>query len=290
MLKVLDLFSGIGGFSLGLESTGGFETVAFCEQDKHCQKVLKKHWPDKIIFDDVKKLYRVGQHLFDGPTEINTDIDVICGGFPCQDVSVANTKGKGLKGEKSNLWHEYKRLIKEVKPRWCIIENVANLRARGLATVLKNLNEIGYDCEWHIIPASAVGAPHRRERIWIIAHPNSDKLREQPGRCEWKDWKKETEFKNNDKVITNTVGPRLQRYIQERITILQRNEKRLTEFVDKKVLSFGEFKYWYSRALRKRDGVSNRVDRNRLKQLGNAVVPQIPKIIGEAILKYERRL
>ncbi|MDA0843846.1 MAG: DNA (cytosine-5-)-methyltransferase [Bacteroidetes bacterium] len=161
-MKILDLFSGIGGFSLGLEKAG-WQTVAFCEIDKHCQAILKKHWPEVVIFDDITKLSK---------SNLSSDIDVICGGFPCQDISVAGHQ-KGITGDRSNLWKEYKRLINEFKPKYAIIENVANLRNKGLVTVLQDLAEIGYDAEWHCIPASAVGAPHRRDRIWIIAYSRS---------------------------------------------------------------------------------------------------------------------
>ena len=164
-LKVLDLFSGIGGFSLGLERTEGFETVAFCEIDKKARQVLRKHWPDTPIFDDVTTLKG---------DQIGT-VDVICGGFPCQDISYAG-RGAGLAGERSGLWFEFHRLIKEVRPKWVIAENVSALRSRGLDTVLRSLAEIGYDAEWHCIPASAVGAPHRRDRVWIVAYPQCDGL------------------------------------------------------------------------------------------------------------------
>lgn len=162
-LKVLDLFSGIGGFSLGLERAG-METVAFCEIDEHCHKVLNKHWPDIPIHSDVKKLK--GKNF--------KNVDVICGGFPCQDISVAGQK-KGFKHDgkrtRSGLWEEFKRIIKEVEPRYAIIENVANLRNIGLNQVIKDLWSIGYGCEWHIISARSVGACHLRERLWIIAYP-----------------------------------------------------------------------------------------------------------------------
>ena len=189
-LKVLDLFSGIGGFSLGLERTGGFETVAFCEIDEHARKVLNKNWPGTPLFRDVEKLRVRGSLLGDIRLEAGhltyaidaNDIQVICGGFPCQDISVAGKK-EGLKGERSGLWREFKRLIKEIKPRYAIIENVANLRSNGLQQVLKDLWQIGYASEWHIISARSVGAPHLRERIWIVAYPDSEGLEGQRISC-----------------------------------------------------------------------------------------------------------
>jgi len=162
--KVLDLFSGIGGFSLGLQNTGGFETVAFCEIEPFCHKVLKKHWQDVPIYNDIKEL-NYGTLQADGiePT-------VITGGFPCQDISVAGEQ-KGIIGERSSLWSEYARLIEDVRPTWAIIENVPTLRSKGLTLVLQNLSEIRYNAEWHCIPCSSIGGLHRRDRIWIIAYP-----------------------------------------------------------------------------------------------------------------------
>lgn len=186
-LKILDLFSGIGGFSLGLEKTGGFETVAFCEIDSYCQQVLKKHWPETPVLKDVTKVSYLGESICEqGYDWYSGPVDVICGGFPCQDISVAGKK-KGLideegKKTRSGLWFEFKRLINQIKPKYVIIENVANLRSNGLATVIKDLWEIGYVGEWHIISARAVGACHLRERIWIIAYPYSSSIRNQ---SEW---------------------------------------------------------------------------------------------------------
>jgi len=162
--KVLDLFSGIGGFSLGLQNTGGFETVAFCEIEPYCHKVLKKHWQDVPIYNDIKELD------YDTLQADGIKPDVITGGFPCQDISVAGP-GKGIIGERSSLWSEYARLIKDVRPTWAIIENVSALRSKGLTLVLQNLSEIGYNAEWHCIPCTAVGGLHRRDRLWIIAYP-----------------------------------------------------------------------------------------------------------------------
>ena len=146
-MNVLDLFSGIGGFSLGLERAG-FTTVAFCEIDPYARAVLRKHWPLVPQFEDVRDLTADALSRYDiGP------IDVICGGFPCQDISHAG-KGAGLAGERSGLWSEIARLVGELRPRYVIVENVAALRGRGLERVLGDLAEIGYDAEWHCIPAS----------------------------------------------------------------------------------------------------------------------------------------
>lgn len=163
-LRVLDLFSGIGGFSLGLERTGGFETIAFCEIDPFCRQVLKKHWPDVPCYEDIK-LLSGSQLEADGIRP-----DVICGGFPCQDISSSGA-GLGLQGARSGLWMEYARLIGEIRPRHVIVENVAALNFRGLGQVLGDLAAIGYDAEWHTISASSLGACHERDRCWVIAYP-----------------------------------------------------------------------------------------------------------------------
>jgi len=163
MLRVLDLVSGIGGFSLGLERAG-METVAFCEIDPYCRAVLKKHWPEVPCYDDITTL-TANQLAADGIA-----VDVICGGFPCQDISLAGRGGGIAEGTRSGLWSEYARLIGELRPRYVIVENVAALLGRGLDRVLGDLAALGFDAEWHCIPASAIGAPHRRDRLWIVAH------------------------------------------------------------------------------------------------------------------------
>ncbi len=199
-LKVLDLFSGIGTFSYALDQIEHdgkkvFETVAFCEIDTDCHRVLKKHWPEVPIFTDVSQMSNC--HIFQGEdylqqhdqetglvkTEVySSDIDVIVGGFPCTDISVAGSQ-KGLVDEKGNktrsgLWSEYKRIISEIKPRYVLIENVRNLLSNGIGTVLKDLSEIGYDAEWEVISARDVGQCHLRERVWIVAYPNGKHLRD----------------------------------------------------------------------------------------------------------------
>ena len=235
-MRILDLFSGIGGFSLGLERAG-MKTVAFCEIDPKARQVLKKHWPDVPVYEDVSTLK--GNQI--GP------VDVICGGFPCQDISLAG-KGAGLEGARSGLWFEYHRLIKEIKPKYAIIENVSALRSRGLDQVLRSLAKIGYDAEWHCIPASAVGAPHQRDRVWIIAY--SQRFRPQGSRRYLK-----------------SVHPAPDQFEEA---------SGLVDAVQGNTLPF---------VCGRHDGVSSRVD--RLKQLGNAVVPQIPELIGRALMEFE---
>jgi DNA (cytosine-5)-methyltransferase 1 len=166
-LRLLDLFSGIGGFSLGLERSGFFETVAFCEIEPFPRCILKKHWPHVPIYEDVRIL------TADALRRDGIVVDAICGGFPCQDISLAG-KGAGIEGAHSGLWSEYARIIGELRPRVVIVENVSALLGRGLDRVLRDLATLGYDAEWHCIPASAVGAPHRRDRIWIVAHAGNN--------------------------------------------------------------------------------------------------------------------
>jgi DNA (cytosine-5)-methyltransferase 1 len=237
-MNVLDLFSGIGGFSIGLEKAG-FKTVAFCEIEPFPRSVLKKHWPTIPVYEDVKTL-SAERLRADGIT-----VDVICGGFPCQDISLAG-KGAGLSGERSGLWFEFHRLIQEIRPKYVIAENVSALRSRGLDQVLRSLAEIGYDAEWHCIPASAVGAPHQRDRIWIVAYPHNSRLQRLP-------------FTGNFESQRTQSSEQLERLHagQRKLAVPSRGNRGV------------------------HDGVSNRS--HRLKALGNAVVPQIPQLIGEAI-------
>lgn len=163
-MQVMGLFSGIGGFELGFRRAG-FTIAGVCEIEPYACRVLEKHFPEARLYKDVKEL--TGERLrADGIRPF-----VVTGGFPCQDISLAG-KGAGLGGERSGLWFEMHRVIAETRPRWVVAENVAALRSRGLDQVLGSLAAIGYDAEWHCIPASAVGAPHRRDRIWIVAYPS----------------------------------------------------------------------------------------------------------------------
>jgi DNA (cytosine-5)-methyltransferase 1 len=179
-VNVLDLFSGIGGFSLGLERAG-MRTVAFCEIDPYCRAVLRKHWPDVPIHEDVRSLTSI--RLVNTLHRASWPIDVICGGFPCQDISEAG-RGSGIEGERSGLWRSFYRLIGELRPRYAIVENVSALAWRGLGTILGDLAEIGYDAEWSSVSACSVGAPHPRERVFIVAYPEGGR-REQRRRIKF---------------------------------------------------------------------------------------------------------
>ena len=161
MFKILDLFSGIGGFSLGLENTGGFETAAFCEIDPYARAVLQKHWPGVPIFEDVREL----------KADAIEPVHIICGGYPCQPFSQAGKRG----GEKDDrhLWPEMHRLVASIRPRWVIAENVAGHISMGLDQVLSDLEGEGYTCWPLVIPACAVDAPHRRDRVWVVGHASS---------------------------------------------------------------------------------------------------------------------
>lgn len=172
-LRVLDLFSGIGGFSLGLERTGGFETVAFCEIEEFPRRVLAKHWPGVPCYHDVREL------TADTLRRDGIAVDVICGGFPCQDISNAG-KRAGMGGERSSLWLEYDRLVGEIRPCLVVVENSGALNIRGLDSVLGCLAARGYDAEWADIPAAFVGAPHWRSRQWIVAYPQRGEWRQEP--------------------------------------------------------------------------------------------------------------
>ncbi len=161
-MRVGSLFSGIGGIELGFERAGGFETAWFVENDPHAQAVLRKHWPDAAIYDDVTTV-----DFTNVPR-----IDILTGGFPCQDISNAG-KRAGIEGSRSGLWSHCVRAVRDLRPRLAMFENVSALTRRGLDAVLCDLAAIGYDAEWYCVPAAAVGAPHRRDRIAILAYPDS---------------------------------------------------------------------------------------------------------------------
>jgi len=242
-LKVLDLFSGIGGFSLGLERAG-METIAFCEIEPYPRKVLEKHWPNTPIFKDVRKL--------DGK-QFKGTVDVVCGGFPCQDLSYAG-KQKGIKASRSGLYSEMLRIISECGPKYSIFENVTELirggDGRWFAQFLYDLAEIGQDAEWHCISASELGAAHHRDRVWIIAYPHG----------------------------TNREGLHFQKPLR---TYSEKSRGRQHSRAVDACLPADD----YARLRPDFNDVSEQM--GELKGYGNAVVPQIPELIGRAIMEIE---
>lgn len=284
MLTFGSLFAGIGGIDLGLERAG-IKCLWQVENNEYANKVLEKHWPDVKRYGDIRTV---------DFTKVEY-VDVIAGGFPCQDISNAG-KRDGIKGERSGLWKEFARAIREVGPKYVIVENVSALRHRGLDTVIADLASCGYDAEWDCIPAKAVGAPHRRDRLFIIANRN-------------KKWVREYEVLQTCSVA-NTISDRCEQ-MPERFfdpgnttgTSLDIQKKRQDEISNTNKTGL-ESRFFnaagkmslkrYNRKNRKEqwqtepsvgrvaNGVSNRVD--RIKCLGNAVVPQVAEVIGELLL------
>lgn len=282
-LRVLDLFSGIGGFSLGLERAGGFRTVAFCEIEYYPRRVLAKHWPNVPCYDDVRTL-TADRLAADGIA-----VDVICGGFPCQDISTAGKQSGMGPDTRSGLWSEIVRLIRGLRPKFVIVENVANLlsgpssRPGGwFGRVLGDLAECGYDAEWENIPAAALGAPHLRERVWIIAYPSQE--RQQKTR----------------KLRHSSVAQWLSN-AREAPVLADNRQERTERIKPQEVSGFSAFS-WCQDVRRaedlrgrpdipqplffgSRDGVPYWVE--RVGACGNAVIPQIPELIGRAIMQAE---
>lgn len=261
-LNVLDLFSGIGGFSLGLERAEHngkkFKTVAFCEIEEFPRKVLAKHWPEVPCYRDVREL-TAEQLVRDGIGQI----DVITGGFPCQDISTAGKQAGIGEGTRSGLWSEIVRLTCELRPQFVIVENVSNL-LRGpserpgawFGRVLGDLAECGYDAEWENIPAGAMLHEHRRERVWLVAYTN--------------------------KIMRPIMEESFK--IRSAWEHTSGMEKRCFHRPPSISVSMGQL---YSNpsggSPRNDDGVPVALD--RIGACGNAVVPQIPQLIGQAILE-----
>jgi len=284
-VNVLDLFSGIGGFSLGLESTGFFKTIAFVEKDKFCQKVLQKNFPNIPIEDEVRnvkgKKYRA---------------DVITGGFPCQPFSVAG-KRKGTDDDRY-LWDETIRIVSEQKPKWFIGENVEGIINIQDGMVFRQIHDDlesqGFEVQSLIIPASGVGAWHQRKRVWIIGCNVSN-----TNNARRKDWTQQhrrqqtqneegiNSFSRSD-IISHTNSLGLQRHSLQSDNLQKKDTTR--EIFD---TSFKEQQTWWqtqSSLCGVPNGISYELDKdraNRIKALGNSIVPQIAREIGKAIIEAE---
>jgi DNA (cytosine-5)-methyltransferase 1 len=329
-LQHLDLFSGIGGFSLGLEATGGFETKAFCDIEKYPRQVLQKHWPHVKQYEDIKEL-NYERLKADGIDSI----DIITGGYPCQPFSIAGRQ----KGEQDprHLWPEYFRLVKELRPTWVIGENVSGHIKLGLDTVIEDLESEDYSVRPFSISASSIGANHQRERIWILAYSErngllaAEKQRgfektisnqskgkndtlnvertssvsetksdvENSRRSQWPRAEQRGENENETRKenanqferssstsevdVANTNNERLQRQWQSRNQFTPRfTSSRESSEEGQRTVGQG---WWESEPNMGRvaHGIPKRVD--RLKSLGNSLVPQIPYYIGKTILE-----
>jgi DNA (cytosine-5)-methyltransferase 1 len=280
-MRSLSLFSGIGGFDLGLERAG-FEIVAQCECEPFPRAVLARHWPDIPCYDDVTTL--------DADT-LPPDIECVFGGFPCQDISVAG-RGEGIEGSRSGLWAEMERIIGSIRPRWVIAENVPALRTRGADRVLGDLEGQGYTGWPIVVGADNAGAPHRRKRVFIVAHTNSYTLREQRQRTGGEGAEKAEPARA---VLGDAACIRCQRVSrtqQERAAQPGQwngwpsgpseeqhewEESRLTQF----------------EVGRSADGIPERLvrsaNRQALRAYGNAVVPQVAEVIGRAVMAVENK-
>jgi len=238
-MRIGSLFSGIGGLELGLEWAGVGHPVWQVEQSAWCRGILAQRWPDAQRFDDV---CTVGAHNL-------SPVDVLCGGFPCQDVSLAGKRGGIVEGTRSGLWFEFHRIITELRPSFVIVENTRGLETLGLHTVLTGLRTLGYRGERYRLSACAVGAPHSRPRVFVLAYAHGQQL-------------------GRDGITGHHPTPDSGRHVDgARGTMAGQREQWAQE----------------PRMDRVVDGLPHRMDRN--KALGNAVVPAVARVVGERLLK-----
>ena len=281
-LRVLDLFSGIGGFSLGLERATndgkytGFETVAFCEIEAFPRKVLAKHWPNVPCYDDVRTL-TAERLAADGIA-----VDVITGGFPCQDVSMAGNRVGIGDGTRSGLYAEVVRLARHIRPRIIILENVAGLLSgpsgnpgKWFGTILADLDAIGYDVVWHSIPLGRLGAPHERDRVWIMAYARATGLEG------W--WitrllqSQVAKFSELDAFANAEKVQRIHSLVERRLSA------KPDGVPDRPTWSGQQWPETEPLLCRVDDGIPDRV--GRTEACGNAVGPIVPELIGNSILQ-----
>lgn len=254
MIKIGSLFSGIGGFEYGLESAiENSRTSWQVEKNKFCQRILKKHWPQADLFDDVRA---VGAHNLQY-------VDILTGGFPCQDISAANPKGRGLNGEKSSLWWEMWRITRELRPRVIIVENSSILPVRGLSVVLGSLASIGYDAEWATLRASWFRSPQRRDRCYIIGYPSG--------------------VLDDRQTTTNTNKER-----QRAENTIYARRPPVDAYDNTGISEYWEGGFAPAPICRMDNGISRGLHkdrRQRIEALGNSIVPQIAYFLGKRIYK-----
>ena len=269
-ITIGSLFSGIGGLELGLEAAGLGPVLWQVEKDPFCRSILAKRWPDVDRYTDVRDVG--GVHAIDCDLDgycfaqgdcsgVLQSVDLICGGFPCQDVSHPGRRA-GIEGTQSGLWFEMQRIICELRPRFVCVENSAGIATRGLGAVIGGLSSIGYDAIWFPVRAHDIGAPHGRARTWILAYPDSERFeaepvtrlhaQRQPG---------------DDAHRCGGYPPR------------RGDEDGWRSFTDGGGPSPG--------VRRGADGYPTALDRSRLRALGNAVVPGVAQLVGEIVLRLE---
>lgn len=258
------LFAGIGGFDLGFERAG-FRCRWQVEIDDYATKVLEKHWPKVHRERDIRQC---------GSSNLER-VDCIIGGFPCQDISYAG-RGAGLEGERSGLFFEAVRLVRELQPRAVVLENVAALLTRGLDRVLGTLAEVGYDAQWHCIPAAAVGAPHIRDRVFVIASMANSRCELRKPRAVCKSSCEASSHRNaeaeDDKRRSKDVS-------NADIKSMERQREKPVK-VGEKLRDIGNGRWWAVEPAMGRvaNGIPSRVD--RLRCLGNAIVPQVAEVVA----------
>ena len=283
-LRLLDTFAGIGGFSYAAEKlVGGFQTVQFIEIDPYCQQVLNKNFPNIPIHDDITT-YRTKPH----------SADVITGGFPCQSISQAGNREGITETSRSGLWFQLIRTIRMVRPKYFILENVSAILTNGMDIVLRDIFEAGYDAEWCCIPSSFVGACHQRDRWWLVGFASNSKSKRT-----WKDesrlWGQskggdlQTDRDSNKKIsnASNSDSNGLQGKVGSRVyrpTWKTQNIRRINpnwrQYISQPTIRRGD------------DGLSTKLDASqriqRLKQLGNTIVPAVAAIPLQRVIQLER--
>ena len=278
-LRIIDTFSGIGGFSLAARWLGGFQTVQFVEWEPYCQQILAQHFPDTPIHGDITTFFPAAGAA-----------DVICGGFPCQDISTAGKQAGIKQGTRSGLFYELMRVVRTVQPRYVVMENVAAILTNGLDTVLGELAEAGFDAEWACIPASAVGACHQRDRWWLVAYSNRwdgqsgqvarSAVHEQAARQG-----ADGDAGSADEVGGDVADTHGQRQQEQRNAAIP-GQQRWPRWGNAPRSLSPDWRSYLSEPVLRRgdDGLSGRVD--RLKALGNAVVPQVAMIPLQRVLDH----
>ena len=285
-MKLLDTFAGIGGFSYAAEKlVGGFETTQFIEINPYCQKILNKHWSHVPIHDDITTF-----------TAKSGEFDIITGGFPCQDISVAGLQKGITKETRSGLFYELIRVIRMVRPKYVVLENVAAILNRGLDIVLRELSEAGYDAEWAVISASSLGACHRRSRWWLVAYPNnngsssseecgfngetSDATQERQNQSCQSQRSSESRNSTTIQQTTELTYPDSEglQGLRGEYELQESCKERTFTWRNSGITLNPNWKGYKSKPTlcRGDDGLSNRVD--RLKALGNSIVPAVAAI------------